>query len=46
MRADLLVVDCEGGLVGGGLRPLLFAPRVLFFFVHSLCLSCAYLVWS
>ena len=31
MRVDLLVVDCEGGLVGGGLRLLLFATRVLFF---------------
>ena len=31
MRVDLLVVDCKGRLVGGGLRPLFFAPRVLFF---------------
>ena len=31
MRADVLVVDCEDGRIGGGLRPLPFTPRVLFF---------------
>ena len=37
---------CEGGLVGRELRPLLFAPRVLFILVNSLHLSCVHLVWS
>ena len=31
MRVDLLVVNCEGGLVGGGLRPRLSVSCVLFF---------------
>ena len=40
-------VVCEGGLVGGGLRPLLFALRVLFSFcTFSVYLSYIHLVWS
>ena len=37
-KGDLLVVDYEGGLVGGGLRPLLFASRSFCaFFTSFLC---------
>ena len=36
MKADLLMVDCEDGLVGGGLRPIFFRSSCIALLVHSL----------